>query len=251
MDDGYGGTQQEMLRKFGWDALREHGAGHPDARLRDIVKGYSFGGSIEIHDLITKQPIKKPAKPFLVENTVRKFEHGVFKYSKFDEDFTKQLLGYIIDRVSSSGTPVYKAMDETVGDHDLDSVMLALVAFTLETTDFGKPKYSIDFTFSGRIGEKVEAQELPGWVQVKSDEKVDKGERHRPSLNRADSMEQDKMGLSSSQGLPAQNTTRDTGGVKLWTWPGFSRGEPKPTSSIRGARNGIAVRVSRPKRRNI
>lgn len=249
-----GGTQVEMLKLFAWQSIRDNdkGAGHPDSRLKDIVKPYSFGGSIEIHDLITKQPIKKPAKPFLVENTVRKFEHGVFKYPKSDENFTKQLLGYVIDRVNQSGTPVYKAMDETVGDHDLDAVMLALVAFTLETTDFGKPKFSIDFAFSGKIGEKVEAQDLPGWVKVKSDRKVDEGAKHRPDLKRAEGFENEKKPIfSTSQGLPAKNTTRDTGGVKLWTWPGFSRDEPRPTSSVRSVRNGMSVRVLKPKRKNI
>ena len=252
IDEGYGSTQKEMLHKYGWDSLRAKGANHPDSRLRNIVKSYSFGGTIEIHDLITKQPIKKPAKPFLVENTVRKFEHNVFKYPRSDNHFTKQLLGYVIDRVNQSGTPVYKAMDETVGDHDLDAVMLAMVGFTLETTDFGKPKFSIDFTFSGKIGEKVDAQKLPGWIEVKNNKKIDEGAKHRPDLKRTEGLENEKKPIfSSSQSLPAQNTTKDIGGIKLWTWPGFMRDEPKPTSSVRGVRNGMAVRTMKPKRKNI
>lgn len=253
IDEGYGSTQREMLHKYGWDSLRTKGADHPDSRLRNIVKSYAFGRTIEIHDLITKQPIKKPAKPFLVENTVRKFEHNVIRYPRSDENFTKQLLGYVIDRVNQSGTPVYKAMDKTVGDHDLDAVMLAMVGFTLETTDFGQPKYSIDFTFSGKIGEKIDVEESSqGWIAKQDKKRMNENSKHRPDLKRTEDFEEDKKPiLSSSQGLPARHTTRDTDGIKLWTWPGFMRDEPKPTSSVRGVRNGMAVRTMKPKRKNI
>jgi hypothetical protein len=249
-----GGTQVELLQQYGWQIFQSEGAGHPNSRLKNIVKAYSFGGTVEIHDLITKQPIKKPAKPFLVENTVRKFEHGVFKYPKSDEHFTKQLLGYVIDRVTIAGVPVYKAMDEVVGDHDLDAVMLALVAFTLETTDFGKPKFSIDFAFSGKIGEKkdIPEEELSGWVIVKNDKKVDPRSKHRPELNRTEGLESEKKPLfSSSQGLPAKNTTQDRDGIKLWTWPGWSRDAPKPAGSLSKSTHGVSVRTARPTRKNI
>ncbi|RKZ06473.1 hypothetical protein DRQ25_13845 [Candidatus Fermentibacteria bacterium] len=249
-----GGTQVEMLKQFGWESLRKKGAGHPDSRLRDIVKPYAFGGSIEIHDLITKQPIKKPAKPFLVENTVRKFEHGVFKYPKSDEIFTKQLIGYIVDHVTVSGLPVYKAADESVGDHDLDAVMLALVAFTLETTDFGKPKFSIDFAFSGKIGEKTETSEegVPGWVTVKSDKKVDPREENRPSLGRTQGLEENNKSLvTKKDSLPGSNLNNDS--IKLWSWPGWERDAPRPKNeaSVRRGANGVSVRVARPRRKNI
>lgn len=253
VDSGFGGVQVEMLRKFGWDSMKMEGAGTPNARLRNIVKSYSFGGSIEIRDLITKQPIKKPAKPFLVENTVRKFEHGVFKYPKSDDHFTKQLLGYIVDHVTTAGLPVYKSSDETVGDHDLDAVMLALVAFTLETTDFGKPKFSIDFAFSGKIGERTETpeEEVPGFVVVKNDKKIDPRSENRPELNRTEGVEQEKASIfAGSQGLPAKNTTKDSG-VKIWAWPGFDRDAPKPTASVRRSSNGVSVKTSKPKRKNI
>jgi replicative DNA helicase len=251
-----GGTQVENLRQFGWQSLRSQGAGHPNSRLRDIVKPYAFGGSIEIHDLITKQPIKKPAKPFLVENTVRKFEHGIFRYPKSDELLTKQLLGYVVDHTTVSGLPVYKAVDETVGDHDLDAIMLALVAFTLETTDFGRPKFSIDFAFSGKIGEKIETEqeEIPGWVVVKSDKKIDPRKANRPSLTRTEGLEEEKKSLlSNTKSLPGSHLNRDMGGVKIWAWPGWDRDAPRPKaeSSVRRGVHGVSVRVARPQRKNI
>jgi len=248
-------TQVEMLHKYGWDRMREVGAGHPDSRLRDIVKSYAFGGSIEIHDLITKQPIKKSAKPFLVENTVRKFEHGVFKYSKHDDSLTKQLLGYVVDHVTTSGVPVYRAMDETVGDHDLDSIMLALVAFTLETTDFGKPKFSIDFSFSGKIGEVTETpiEELAGWTVFKSDKKVDPRGKNRPDLERASLFEDgNKPLLGEDKSLPGSNLGKGRDAPKLFTWPGWETDEPKPqlgNSGVRKSGLGVSLRVNKPKRK--
>jgi hypothetical protein len=252
VDSGFGGTQVENLRLYGWESLKTKGPGHPDSRLRDIVKPYAFGGTIEVHDLITKQPIKKAAKPFLVENTVRKFERGVFRYPKSDDLFTKQLLGYIVDHTTVAGLPVYKASDETVGDHDLDAVLLALVAFTLETTELGKPKYSIDFAFSGKIGERVIPKEPDaGWISVTDTKKVDPRANNRPTLERTKEFEDKKQVIGQSSGLPGANLGKDTDGVKLWSWPGWERDAPRPTSSVRKNGFGTSVKVARPTRKNI
>lgn len=242
VDQGHGSTQIEMLRLLGWESLKRNGAGHPDSRLKDIVKGYSFGSTVEIFDLVTKQPIKKPAKPFLVENTVRKFEHGVFSYPKSDDLLTKQLNGYIVDHTTTSGVPVYKASDETVGDHDLDALMLAFVAFTLETTDFGKPRFSIDFAFSGKIGEKITPEEMPGFIVVKNDKKIDERAKNRPDMNRTDGVSKDNKVILTDTS-PGKHLNPNNNSVRLWSW---SEGKNIARSSI-----GLSVRTNRPVRKNI
>lgn len=246
VDTGHGSTQIEMLKLLGWESLQRNGVSHPDSRLKDIVKGYSFGSTVEIFDLVTKQPIKKPAKPFLVENTVRKFEHGVFSYPKSDSLLTKQLNGYIVDHTTTSGVPVYKASDETVGDHDLDALMLAFVAFTLETTDFGKPKFSIDFAFSGKIGEKVTPTEMPGFIVVKNDRKIDERAHNRPDMNRTDGVSrEDKVVLIRENTLPGKHLNSRNNSVRLWSWSDSERKNTVRSSA------GLSVRTNRPVRRNI
>ncbi|MHA1909775.1 MAG: terminase large subunit domain-containing protein [Candidatus Thorarchaeota archaeon] len=220
VDKGFGATQIEVLHKRGYDALRDHGPNHPDARLRDIVKGYDFGGSVEIRDLFTQQPIKKPSKPFLVENSVRRFESAHFKYPKSDEKYTAQLLGYIIKRTAMSGRPVYEQQDEKAGDHLLDAVNLALVAFSLEKSQFGKPTYSQTIAVTGRFGEDCDMGR-----ESKSDFKVDK---YKPKEGRASQMEKDTRIIMPENGdLPAANTNLGSS-VGIWRWPGFGHDAPRP-----------------------
>jgi LAGLIDADG-like domain len=185
IDKGYGGTQDEILRKYGYDAMFDpkRGHKHPDARLKSIVKAYDFGSKVEIHDLITKQPILKSAKPFLVENMVRRFEQKMFRFSADDSQLEKELQGYIIDRINQSGTPVFKASDPNTGDHNLDAVMLAVVAYQLEKTPFGTPIYRAEIAISGKIGERKEAHPdeiLPGTINI-----VDQGGKPKndPRIN--------------------------------------------------------------------
>jgi replicative DNA helicase len=244
-----GGTQVEILKKFGYDSTidKNKGPNHSDAKLRNIVKPYSFGGTIEIHDLVTKQPIKKPAKPFLVENAVRRFETGTIKYPASDEVLVKQLLGYIVDHVTTTGVPVYKATDEKIGDHALDGLMLALVAFTLETTKFGKPDFSVDFAFSGKFGEKVEPETEGMALVVASDKKKDPREHNRPTLSRTEEFEEQTTLLGKNKDLPGSHLNRDANGVKLWSWPGFDSDRPKP---IRKGLNGTSIRTSKPRRKH-
>jgi replicative DNA helicase len=94
VDAGYGATQLEVLRKFGWDSLQDKtkGPNHPDARLREIVKPYNFGSKVDTFDLFTKQPVQKHAKPFLVEQAVRRFEAGDIKFPESDDKLEAQLL---------------------------------------------------------------------------------------------------------------------------------------------------------------
>jgi replicative DNA helicase len=225
VDKGFGGTQIEILNKFGHATRSSGDPSSADARLPTILKPYDFGSSIETYDPFTKQPIKKSAKAFLVENSVRQFEKLRFKYSIHDEKYTEALVGYIIKRVSSGGIPVYEQQNESAGDHMLDAVNLGLVAFTLEKTDLGKPKFETGIAFTGKLG----INEATGINQpFRPQSKYDSPEVHRPVVGRADFQK-----ASAGPGLPAANTGNGTQ-LPLWDWPGWGHDAPKPNGGTIG-----------------
>lgn len=249
VDKGYGSTQIEVLRKFGYDAVSDpqKGPTHPDSRLRNIIEPYDFGSSIEARDLFTKVPIKKNAKGFLVESTVRRFESNDLRFSEYDKDLEAQLHGYIIDRVTPTGNAVYKASDEKAGDHALDALMLSIVAFVLEVTPLGKPRYETNIAFSGQFGEGKELGNAPGDLIMKSDPKKSSLEtraKSKPQEGRAEVMEPQLSLFPSETQLPAISTTQTE--TKTWSWKGFFRDEPKPGNSKNSSR-----RPGRPRRKNI
>ena len=229
VDKGYGSTQIEVLHDFGAQSMARDGVNSPDARLRTIVKPFDFGGTIEVRDIFTHQMVKKPAKPFLVENSVRRFETGSFKFPKTDKDFTAQLLGYIVSRVSVSGRPVYEAQNDKDGDHFLDAVNLAFVAFTMEKSKFGKPSYESSISFAGRFGENKErpvdskGKPTPGKESFKKT-----AQEHKPQPGRS-SVSNDTRILGNSFGeIPGANMASNSS--KLWDWPGFGHDAPRPVT---------------------
>lgn len=260
IDSGFGGTQFEILRKFGFDSAfdPQKGHTHPDARLKDIVKQYKFGSAIEVRDLFTQQIVKKPAKSFLVESTVRRFETGDFLFPEKDELFERQLLGYVVKNISQSGVPIYTAADETAGDHILDSVMCALVAYVLEASPFGRPRYSTHVALSGYFGERLTPLAADGDLVVRDDpahRREVARDRTRPDLGRSESMVQQH--LFRDKNLPAANTRRETT-VRTWNWDGFLRDEPNragrgiPDSTSTRKRLGFSPRrTRRPGRKHI
>jgi hypothetical protein len=110
--------------------------GSSDAYLRDRLKSYDFGSKITYRNPATKQIEKQFAKPFLVENSVRQFEQGRVKLPYKDYVLHKQLLNYIVKNISPAGVPIYGMNDPKVGDHRLDALNLALIAYVLEMSDF-------------------------------------------------------------------------------------------------------------------
>ncbi len=151
VDAGYGAMQVEVIKRFGLDAKgAQHEHARVDANLAEVV-GINFSSKVDVHDPITGAVVGKPMKPYLVENAVRRFEQGNIKFSYYDEVLFRQLIGYQIARVNASGVPIYVA--GTDGDHDLDGVMLALLAFQMETSDFIKPSYNGTISFSGSFGD--------------------------------------------------------------------------------------------------
>lgn len=128
VDAGHGATNYEALRL--WTQQQPNGS--YAKRLEPNIKKYDFGGKVEIRDPVDKKIVKHPAKAYMVENAVRKFENGHITFSKDDTLLKKQLLNYIVKSVSESGKPIYGFENKQLGDHRLDALNLALVAWALE-----------------------------------------------------------------------------------------------------------------------
>lgn len=211
LDAGYGSAQWEVLKKYGAEAMAKGEGMTADAKLALIVKKIDFGSNIETFDLWTKEPIKKPAKPFLVENSVRRFEQNMIRYPREDKMYTDALLGYVIKRVSYSGMPIYEEQNTQAGDHFLDAVNLALLAFTLEKTEFGQPRFETKIS----LGPPIQAKS--------QDVSIEK--------NRTDGIGKSGRVLGGPvHGLPAANINENN--IPIWSWPGFLRDEPKPHNTF-------------------
>jgi len=222
VDSGFGHAQVEFLHGEGYNAAADpnRGVASPDARLRNVVKAYKFGGKIQIHDLFTKEPVDKPAKPFMVESSVRRFETGTIKFPKSDEKLTACLQGYIIKNVTESGEPHYEAQNEAVGDHLVDALNLALVGFVLEKTNLGKPKFTATIGFAGNLGQSP--------AETREHEKKIESIKNKES-GRTKELEHRGLPQVFSR-VPAAHTRDQTQSnpSKLWSWPGFNRDEPPP-----------------------
>lgn len=222
VDQGFGTTQIEVLTKFGYDETIKHGPKHPNARLREIVKGYSFSTSVEITDPFTKQKVKKHSKSFLVENSVRRFEQQMFKFPEEDELYASQLRGYIIKSVSVYGQPIYAAQDEKAGDHLLDAVNLGLVAFTLEKSAFGAQRFTADIAMSSSFGlESTKAKEET---------------RNEEPKSRVDGLTKDPHWYNElkNRKLPLANANNAVDPTRVWSYPGFMRDLPPPRGPSTG-----------------
>jgi len=238
VDAGYGRTQVEILNKFSYDASLdpERGINHPDAKIKDILQAYDFSSKVEVFDPFTHQKIMKDSKPFLVESAVRRFENEDIKFPASDEELFRQLVGYIIDHLTTAGRPVYKA-DPEHGDHTLDALMLAIVAFTIEKGAFSRPTYVSTMGFTGHFGENLHLESVDQLELIKRrvKEKNDK----LPSMQRTDNL----SGENSSILEPSKPFVAPTNTTALWAWPGFMRDEPAPASSVRRS-----FRVKKPTR---
>lgn len=134
IDAGNGSTNYELIRKTAYENSTRDGD-RDTARLLQILKRYDSGASIETRDPVNQQKTKSPAKPFMVNSSVRLFEQNKIRISSFDNVLEKQLRSYIIERLTPTKTPVYGLSEPKVMDHRLDALNLAIVAFQLEFSD--------------------------------------------------------------------------------------------------------------------
>lgn len=219
VDEGYGATQIEVIKQFGLDArYRNDQFARIDEKLQNIV-GINSSSKLEVFDPVTGEEIKKLMKPFMVENTVRRFERQQVKISIHDEDLYRQLIGYTILKVSAAGAPVYEAGPD--GDHDLDAFILALLAFQMELSELTNRKYSTEISFSGRIGE--------GLVAAVNNRITDPGRESFLAVPRAP-LERTEI-KENKDGLPAANT--EMAAVRMYSAEAFSSDDDRYTSRKR------------------
>ena len=135
VDEGYGAGQTSQLRQFSVD---QRGNVSPDmvefADLRlSKVKAVSFGSSLEFHDPISGDTMRKQTKQFIVETSVELLSRGYLRlHVDFDSDIIAQMKNYIIKSKSANGLKVFTARDKKIGDHDLDAYNIALYGFSQE-----------------------------------------------------------------------------------------------------------------------
>jgi hypothetical protein len=131
IDAGFGFVQDELLRKMGAEANDPI-----DRRLKD-VKVIDFGATIETNALVPRvsnpkyinspdNMVERRTKPFLVEGAVMCLEKGLFAFSEKDSLLEEQFRAYRVKTWSLHGFA--NTYESRVGDHDLDALMLALLA---------------------------------------------------------------------------------------------------------------------------
>jgi hypothetical protein len=158
VDYGYGATQVEMLKRYGKE--------NPHSKLDRKVVGIHMGGNIEIKDPVTREDVKKPAKPFMVGVAARQVESDrcIFPESEdtdvlvSDENeetgtmgVVQQMRQFKILKIAKNGSPTYSGENE----HTLTAWMLAILGFFLEMSDINKIMSSATVRFSGHIGNKT------------------------------------------------------------------------------------------------
>jgi hypothetical protein len=150
VDAGHGATNWEMLRL--WSVSQE--VGTYERNLESRIKKYEFGSKVEIRDPVSGILVSHPAKAYMVENSVRKFEDEVIELSAHDDKIRKQLLNYIIKSRSEAGKPIYGFENKLIADHALDALNISLVAFALEESIMA-PQSPFPITTVGILGNTV------------------------------------------------------------------------------------------------
>lgn len=136
VDEGFGTSQVQFIKKFAVDQYGKLPVGHPDLNLANTVP-VCFSSSLETIDVQTGAVIKKDTKVFLVENAARFLERGLYVLDpSYDKELIAQMRGYIIKSRSPSGRPVFAAQDKRIGDHTLDAFMIAMYGFAMEYSEF-------------------------------------------------------------------------------------------------------------------
>lgn len=135
-DEGYGHTIIEDLKVEAHRLRAQTGLNkiqQQTVKLIDKLIAFNFSQKVELRSPIDGQIITKTGKEFLVENAVRVFEEGRLWFPEDDITLLKQLQHYVIlRRHPTTNKPVYGTDNNTIGDHRLDALMLALAGLFLE-----------------------------------------------------------------------------------------------------------------------
>ena len=163
IDKGFGQAQDEMIRLR---AISAPPTEPLDRRLRDII-AIDFGAKLKTNKLAPirdpnskylsdDEELERPTKPFMVDGTVMCLENGLFQFSDEDTLLDEQFRAYRVKNWSSHGYPSSYEVDGDCGDHDLDALMLALLAVEMtyglfHTAD--EIKHLVKFVHIGSFGE--------------------------------------------------------------------------------------------------
>jgi len=120
IDRGYGDYQLEVL----W----QYGDIHPESGLKEKLKGFQFGESIEQPDPFRGEMRKEPIKPFMINQTVKLFERRKIVCSMHDKKLNKEIVDYRVEGFSPTGQPKYSGEN----DHIIAALGLAVLAIALE-----------------------------------------------------------------------------------------------------------------------
>lgn len=172
IDAGFGFAQDEILKMVGVSSSDKD-----TQRLKDI-KTVDFGAQLKFNRLVSNRDIdkntrylpdpkdeelKRPTKPFMVEGAVMVFEHRLIQFSDIDSVLESQLRAYRVKTYSSHGYANTYETDQSVGDHDLDAFMLALMAIEQKYGMFAtKESYRRMASFSF----------VPGWGVPVTESKI-------------------------------------------------------------------------------
>ncbi len=122
VDRGYGEMQVETLHKRGQEASWDRS--DPAHGLDKKVVGIHFAATKDIIDPVSKEVVKKPIKPWMINQVVRLFEQDKIAISQHDDVVWKQLENYRVEKVSVSGQPTYTSVSE----HSVDALALCALA---------------------------------------------------------------------------------------------------------------------------
>lgn len=151
-DAGNGSTNIELMRKKSQIARQRGGEDQDLAKLLDILKPYDAGSKIEVEEPVTHEKVRKQAKAFMVNASIRTFEKKRITISSTDKKLREQMENYIILGYSPTKVPKYGTKSDKIGDHRLDALNLAIVAFHLEFDSLyeSKPITDVAVTQDGR-----------------------------------------------------------------------------------------------------
>lgn len=153
-DAGYGTTQIEMLKRYGQK--------NPLSGLTHKVQALHMNQNVEILDPISAQPVKKFAKQFIVQQTVKLLEDGAIILPKSEDTIStvdskqmgliQQMRNYRVENYSIYGLARFSQGE----DHTLTAFMIACACYVLEEGDLKQVEYSTRI-----IGVKVDGKTAP------------------------------------------------------------------------------------------
>jgi len=176
-DEGYGHTIIEDIKYESYTLRSKKDKSDIEketVKIADKLKAFNFASNITLKDPITNKDIKKTGKHFLVENIVRVLQERLFYFPYEDEVLKDQFFNYIIEKYNKQNNkPIYGKLNEQIGDHRLDALMLALGALVLEESVYsGKSMFVSAPSFHKlkeiKNGDKDSVEDVFGYAQKTS-----------------------------------------------------------------------------------